>query len=205
MYIRVGNIKQQNLQYDAGGHRSMWVAARGSRRLTPRYEYLLVMYMVVACRMYRYRTVQRHREGPDCSGVLRLLVSPEAVFSSQTFAAAARLSLGLSLQQRPSMGCGASIFGGTRARKGLRHQLQTHRTELVTPPEGTTRGAGGGGNRLGGGKSGLRIDAKSAASRSDVGIAETPVGKQAEVFKYYCPLCMCAPPGHALLGCVCQH
>jgi len=78
------------------------------------------------------------------------------------------------------MGCGASIFG---RRDSKRQPLLSARRGLVTPPQGSERpGAKG---------AGLRIDT-NLPSRKDVAVAETPVGKQAEEYKYYCPLCMCA-------------
>ena len=78
------------------------------------------------------------------------------------------------------MGCGASIFG---RRDSKRQPLLSTRLGLVTPPQGSERpGAKG---------AGLWIDT-NLPSRKDVAVAETPVGKQAEEYKYYCPLCMCA-------------
>jgi hypothetical protein len=78
------------------------------------------------------------------------------------------------------MGCGASIFG---RRDSKRQPLLSARRGLVTPPQGSERpGAKG---------AGLWIDT-NLPSRKDVAVAETPVGKQAEEYKYYCPLCMCA-------------
>ena len=80
-----------------------------------------------------------------------------------------------------TMGCGASVCG----RRNNKHEhMAEARRALITPPEGQGR-AGSGMVK----KGGLRIDT-AAPSRSDVGIAETPVGKQAEEYKYYCPLCM---------------
>ena len=79
------------------------------------------------------------------------------------------------------MGCGASILH--RRPDSKRARLHEQR-DIVTPPESRSR-AGGLNKRV----DGLTIDA-SVPSRNDMGIAETPVGKQADEYKYYCPLCM---------------
>jgi hypothetical protein len=93
------------------------------------------------------------------------------------------------------MGCGASVCG----RRNNKHEhMAEARRALITPPEVQGRAGSGmvtppeGQGRADSGmvkKGDLRIDT-AAPSRSDVGIAETPVGKQAEEYKYYCPLCM---------------
>ena len=82
------------------------------------------------------------------------------------------------------MGCGASIHASSDkpAKKGwfgLTRQpppAAAAPTRITTPPEG------------------LRIEANArmapAVRRHDVGMAATPVGKQAEEFKFFCPLCM---------------
>lgn len=78
------------------------------------------------------------------------------------------------------MGCGASICC---KREPL---LPANRQGLVTPPDGR-RGAG-----INKAAHGLRID-PVALTRKEAGMAETPMGKAAEEYRYYCPLCMCAP------------
>ena len=88
------------------------------------------------------------------------------------------------------MGCGASILG-TRPKK--QPLLLADRRGLVTPPTGSRpeRGppapAGGGGVRRP--TKGLKIDT-AAAAREKAGLAETPIGKVADEYKYYCPICM---------------
>jgi hypothetical protein len=90
-----------------------------------------------------------------------------------------------------AMGCAASVMGRravpyTTKQALLRDDL---REGLVTPPNGDQAPLHPNATRLPLGKAGLRID-PIIASRSEAGIAETPVGKQAEEYKYYCPLCM---------------
>ena len=60
-------------------------------------------------------------------------------------------------------------------------------TRITTPPVGAYRHPAG--------YHGLRIEANPHSTpvlpgRSDVGMAATPMGKMAEEFKYFCPLCM---------------
>ena len=91
------------------------------------------------------------------------------------------------------MGCGASIFGNCDSR---RQHLIDARSGIVTPPNGQ-RGDNDNNMAL---KKSLRIDTK-APSRSDVGVAETPIGKQADEYSYYCPLCMYVPLSHLAQSC----
>lgn len=82
------------------------------------------------------------------------------------------------------MGCGASIQASSdkpakRGWFGLTRQpppAAAAPTRITTPPEG------------------LRIEANArsapAMRRQDYGMAATPVGKQAEEYKFFCPLCM---------------
>ena len=82
------------------------------------------------------------------------------------------------------MGCGASIQASPdkpakRGWFGLTRQpppAAAAPTRITTPPEG------------------LRIQANArsapAMRRQDFGMAATPVGKQAEEYKFFCPLCM---------------
>ena len=101
------------------------------------------------------------------------------------------------------MGCGASIcnnvFGPSsqKARRGSgsgrlpllpsgsQYQNSSTAAGLVTPPGNRSRLQQG---HLGK-KGGLRIDT-AIASREKAGLAETPIGKAADEYKYYCPLCM---------------
>ena len=111
------------------------------------------------------------------------------------------------------MGCGASIQAGAtkqtkrgwfgNRRPPARAEAGTARagapagravgapavagTRITTPPVGAYRHPAG--------YHGLRIEANPHSTpvlpgRSDVGMAATPMGKMAEEFKYFCPLCM---------------
>ena len=83
------------------------------------------------------------------------------------------------------MGCGASMQASSdkpakRGWFGLTRQpppAAAAPTRITTPPP-----------------EGLRIDANArsapAMRRQDYGMAATPVGKQAEEYKFFCPLCM---------------
>ena len=80
------------------------------------------------------------------------------------------------------MGCGASIFrGGLFA--SSQPLLRAEANAPSTPP-GSRSGSTGGLI-----KPGLRIDT-ALMSREKAGLAETPIGKAADEFKYYCPICM---------------
>ena len=101
------------------------------------------------------------------------------------------------------MGCGASICracapppkqSADQSREAL---LLPQQRGLVTPP-GSRRASRNAHNpptqqlhQQPGLKAGLRIDPRLAeASREKEGIAETPIGKAADEYKYYCPICM---------------
>ena len=88
------------------------------------------------------------------------------------------------------MGCGASIFAwrgasSLDARPMLEPAPAVASRGLVTPPEGRRPLPHGAPTA----KKGLRIDT-AAASREKAGLSETPVGKAADEYKYYCPICM---------------
>ena len=82
------------------------------------------------------------------------------------------------------MGCGASLDVRTKE-----YVEPAWRAGLVTPPE-SSRGADvlpSSSPKLRG-VTGLSINA--GPNRNEEGMAATPIGKQAEEFKHYCPLCM---------------
>jgi len=90
------------------------------------------------------------------------------------------------------MGCAVSILGFKSPDAKLlqqRHPVAAN-PRLVTPPLSGSRPATDGVQHgVAPANLGLRID-PTLPSRNDVGIAETPVGKQALDYKFYCPLCM---------------
>ena len=99
------------------------------------------------------------------------------------------------------MGAGSSCgcCCPTEPQAAGREQLLTSgdRDALRTPP-GSRRSS----QPLG--KAGLRIDASLTVAREKAGLAETPIGKAADEYRYYCPICMMFFKNILELPC-CQH
>ena len=88
------------------------------------------------------------------------------------------------------MGCGASICNKLRAGSDHAAPLlaSDHQRGLVTPP-GSRRTSRQAPIVANGKAFGLKIDT-GMTTREKAGLAETPMGKAADEYKYYCPLCM---------------
>ena len=88
------------------------------------------------------------------------------------------------------MGCGASICNKLRAGSDHATPLlaSDHQRGLVTPP-GSRRTSRQAPLVTNGKAFGLKIDT-GMTTREKAGLAETPMGKAADEYKYYCPLCM---------------
>ena len=95
------------------------------------------------------------------------------------------------------MGCGASVDKGSRPRFGKRGKKGSaplapqpyQADDIVVTPPGTTRDDAEGEPPA---RQNLRIETTPvpAVNRRDFGLAVTPVGKQAEEFRFFCPVCM---------------
>lgn len=104
------------------------------------------------------------------------------------------------------MGCAASIDRGLLGRRkssGKRGKNSTRTTHaqqaygaddiVVTPPGSQREETPETVHVVGAGRQPLRIETKpqlGGPSRRDVGLAVTPVGKQADEYRFFCPVCM---------------